>query len=128
MVQAELLQVCPGFRTLPPATLQALARVARRAVFRRGERISPLIDPPRRLILLLGGMAKLAGPTTQGRERIVYVCRRGDLIGSRVFLDHSPESAYEIVAMTSVDGLGFDFARFLCSCRGLAGGCLGSSP
>ena len=58
-------------------------------------------------------MAKLAGPTPQGHERIVYVFRRGDLIGSRVFLDHSPESAYEIVAMTSVDGLVFDLADFL---------------
>lgn len=113
MVESEILLACPAFRTLPTSALQALARVGRPTRFRRGERISPLINPPRRLILLLDGMAKLVAPTMNGHERIVYVFRRGDLTGSRVFLDQSSESAYEIAAMTRVDGVVFDLADFL---------------
>lgn len=105
MVPLDLLQASPAFRDLRAETLQAVARVARIAEFRRDERIAPLINPPRRIVQIVSGMAKLAGPTLKGHERIVYVFRPGELIGSRVFLDESPEAAYEIVAMTRVEGI-----------------------
>ena len=105
MVSLDLLQASPAFRDLRAETLQAVARVARKAEFRRDERIAPLINPPRRIVQIVSGMAKLAGPTLKGHERIVYVFRPGELVGSRVFLDESPEAAYEIVAMTRVEGI-----------------------
>jgi CRP-like cAMP-binding protein len=105
MVPLDLLQTCPALQELRQETLQAIAHVARTAEFRRDERIAPLINPPKRLVLILKGMAKLAGPTLNGHERIVYVFRPGELVGSRVFLEESPEAAYEIVAMTKVEGL-----------------------
>ena len=105
MVPPDLLQKSPAFRDLRPPTLEALSRLARKAEFRRDERISPLINPPRRIVQIVSGLAKLAGPTVRGHERIVYVFRPGELVGSRVFLDESPESAYEIVAMTRVEGV-----------------------
>lgn len=105
MVSPDLLQTSPAFRDLRGETLQAIASVARKAEFRRDERLAPLINPPRRIVQILSGMAKMAGPTLKGHERIVYVFRPGELIGSRVFLDESPEAAYEIVAMTRVEGI-----------------------
>ncbi|CAN5890879.1 Crp/Fnr family transcriptional regulator [soil metagenome] len=105
MVPLHLLQTSPAFRDLQSDTLKAIAGVARKAEFRRDERIAPLINPPRRIVQLLSGMAKLTGPTVKGHERIVYVFRPGELVGSRVFLDESPEAAYEIVAMTRVEGI-----------------------
>jgi CRP-like cAMP-binding protein len=105
MVLPDLLQACPAFQDLQPDTIRAMARAARTAEFRRDERIAPLINPPKRLVLILSGLAKLAAPTLKGQERIVYVFRPGELVGSRVFLEESPEAAYEIVAMTKVEGL-----------------------
>jgi CRP-like cAMP-binding protein len=105
MVPPDLLLASPEFRDLSGETLQAMANVARKAEFRRDERIAPLLNPPRRIVQILSGMAKMAGPTLKGHERIVYVFRPGELIGSRIFLDESPEAAYEIVAMTRVEGI-----------------------
>ena len=37
-----------------------------------------------------------------GVERIIYVYRPGEILGSRVLLEASPEGSYEVTAMTSV--------------------------
>ena len=110
MISSDLFQTSRAFRDLAPASREALARHARIITFRRGERISPLINPPKRLLLILSGVAKLTAATIDGHERIIYVFRPGDLLGSRVLIEHSPEGEYEIVAMTSVKAVSVDLA------------------
>ncbi|MGH7566029.1 MAG: Crp/Fnr family transcriptional regulator [Gemmatimonadota bacterium] len=110
MISSDHFQTSRVFRDLAPASLDALARHARIIAFRRDERISPLINPPRRLLLILSGVAKLTAATIDGHERIIYVFRPGDLLGSRVFIEHSPEAVYEIIAMSSVTAVSIDLA------------------
>jgi len=110
MVSSDLFQTSRVFRDLAPASLEALALRARIIAFRRDERISPLINPPKRLLLVLSGVAKLTAATIDGHERIVHVFRPGDLLGSQVLIEQSPEAAYEIVAMSSVNAVSFDLA------------------
>ena len=112
MTIVERFRTSPAFRDLRAETLEALAALAREVRFRPDERIEPLINPPRRLVLIVSGVAKLAGATIDGQERIVYVFRRGDLIGSRILLEESIEAAYEVVAMTPVDGLAIEMTSF----------------
>ena len=99
MVELELLNRVPALAELSPPTREALAQVAREVEFRPGERIVPLIKPPQRILFLLEGLVKLVGVSLNGVERIIYVFRPGDITGSRVLLEESPEAAYEIVAM-----------------------------
>jgi CRP-like cAMP-binding protein len=110
MVSSDLFLASSAFRDLAPASLDALALRARTIAFRRGERISPLINPPKRLLLIQSGVAKLTGATIDGHERIIYVFRPGDLLGSRVLIENSPEAAFEIVAMSSVKAISVDLA------------------
>ena len=112
MVTRELLLTSPALRELRPAALDAIAERARTIEFRRGERVAGLIDPPRRLVFLLAGLAKLSAPTVDGRERIVYVFRPGDIVGSRVLLGQTLEAQYEVVAMTRLSGVVLDLVEF----------------
>jgi CRP-like cAMP-binding protein len=79
--------------------LQDLARVARVVEYSAGDRVVPLIKPPQQVLIVLSGLMKLVGVSPNGVERIIYVYRPGDIMGSRVLLEESPEAAYEIVAM-----------------------------
>jgi CRP-like cAMP-binding protein len=110
MVSSDLFLASRAFRDLLPASLDALAQRARMITFRRDERISPLINPPKRLLLIQSGVAKLTAATIDGHERIIYVFRPGDLVGARVLIEQSPEAAYEIIAMSSVNALSVDLA------------------
>lgn len=112
MVTRDLLQASPALRDLGPGALDAIALRARTIEFRRGERVAGLVNPPRRLVFLLAGLAKLSAATVDGRERIVYVFRPGDIVGSRVLLDKSLESDYEVIAMTRLSGVVLDLADF----------------
>lgn len=103
---------CSAFDSLPGPALERLASSARKVCFTRGERIAPLVNPPKRLVVLLSGLAKLAGATVDGRERIVDMLRPGDLIGSRVLLQDSIEASYEVVAMTRVEGVSIGLFEF----------------
>lgn len=113
MIKPELLKGIPSLTRVPAAGLEDLARVAREVEFREGERIVPLIKPPRQLLFILDGLVKLVGVSQSGTERIVYVFRPGDITGSRVLLDVSPESAYEIVAMQRVRAVAVSKQDFL---------------
>ncbi|HET7691649.1 MAG TPA: Crp/Fnr family transcriptional regulator, partial [Gemmatimonadota bacterium] len=106
------LVTSPALGELGPAALDAIARRARIIEFRKNERVAGLVNPPRRLIFLLAGLAKLSAATVDGRERIVYVFRPGDIIGSRVLMGRSLESDYEVVAMTRLSGVALELADF----------------
>jgi CRP/FNR family cyclic AMP-dependent transcriptional regulator len=112
MVNRDLLLTSPALRELGPGSLDAIARRAKTIEFRRGERVAGLVDPPKRLVFLLAGLAKLSAATVDGRERIVYVFRPGDIVGSRVLLGKSLESDYEVVSMTRLSGVVLDLADF----------------
>lgn len=112
MVTRDLLLTCPALQELGPGALDAIAQRAKTLEFRRNERLAGLVNPPKRLIFLLAGLAKLSTATVDGRERIVYVFRPGDIVGSRVLLDRSLESDYEVVAMTRLSAVVLDLADF----------------
>ena len=102
----------PVLGELGPPALDAIARRAKTIEFRKNERVAGLVNPPRRLVFLLAGLAKLSAATVDGRERIVYVFRPGDVIGSRVLLGRSLEADYEVVAMTRLSAVVLDLADF----------------
>ena len=112
MVDRDLLLTSPALAELRPAALDAIARRAKTIEFRKNERVAGLINPPQRLVFLLAGLAKLSAATVDGRERIVYVFRPGDIVGSRVLLGKSLESDHEVVAMTRLSGIALELADF----------------
>ena len=113
MIASELLSGVPALADLSTPAREELARVAREVEFRAGERIVPLIKPPQRILFILDGLVKLVGVSLSGVERIIYVFRPGDITGSRVLLEESPEAAYEIVAMGRVRAIAVNKADFL---------------
>ena len=113
MIDPELLRGVPSFAEVPAAGLESLARAAREVEYRPGDRIIPLIKPPDQILFVLEGLVKLVGVSQAGSERIVYVFRPGEVLGSRILLDVSPESAYESVAMQKVRALAVGKADFL---------------
>jgi CRP/FNR family transcriptional regulator len=113
MIDPELLRGVPSFADVPAAGLDSLAREAREVEYRPGDRIMPLIKPPDQVLFLLEGLVKLVGVSQGGNERIVYVFRPGEILGSRILLDVSPESAYESVAMQAVRALAVGKSDFL---------------
>lgn len=113
MIDPELLRGVPSFVDVPAAGLESLAREAREVEYRPGDRIVPLIKPPDQVLFLLEGLVKLVGVSQAGNERIVYVFRPGEVLGSRILLDVSLESAYESVAMQDVRAIAVGKSDFL---------------
>ena len=113
MIDPELLRGVPSLAEVPAEGLEGLAREAREVEYRPGDRIMPLIKPPDQVLFLLEGLIKLVGVSQAGNERIVYVFRPGEVLGSRILLDVSPESAYETVAMQDVRAVAVGKSDFL---------------
>jgi CRP/FNR family transcriptional regulator len=113
MVPPELLEGVPALAGVSARALEDLARAARVVEYGAGDRIVPLIKPPQQLLFILEGLVKLVGVSVNGSERIVYVFRPGEITGSRVLLDVSPEAAYEIVAMQRVQAVAVSRHDFL---------------
>lgn len=101
MIEPSHLDRIEALRELPALARAALAEGLREATFKRDERLVALLQTPTRIMFMLEGLAKMAGVSSNGVERIVYVYRPGDVMGSRVLLeDGQDEGAYEVVAMT----------------------------
>ena len=105
MIHAELLESIPSLASLPGEAKADFAAVMREVHHEAGQRIVPLLRPPQELIVVRDGLAKLSGIAINGIERIIYVYRPGEIIGSRVLLDESPEASYEVTAMRRLSGL-----------------------
>lgn len=112
-IAAELLDQCSTLDDVSPAAKAALAGVARDVRYREGERLAPLLNPPRQLLILLDGLAKLVGVSASGIERILYVFRPCEITGSRILLEDSSESTYEIIAMSPVRALAIQKRDFM---------------
>lgn len=101
MIDPAVLDRIPALDQVPASSKGALAERLREVSYARNERLVPLLNPPARILFLLEGLAKMVGVSANGIERIVYVFRPGDITGSRILLEESLDSAYEIVAMTA---------------------------
>ncbi|MGH7564228.1 MAG: Crp/Fnr family transcriptional regulator [Gemmatimonadota bacterium] len=107
-----LLERCPPLAPLSRASKLSLAEVCREVRFEADERIFSIAKPIRRILILLEGRAKLVGVTEQGVERILYVYQPCEIIGSRILLDESVESPFEVIAMEDILVLAFTKADF----------------
>jgi CRP/FNR family cyclic AMP-dependent transcriptional regulator len=105
MVERELIDKIPVLRTLQDDAKADLAQVAREVRYPKDRPIFALLKAPQELIMLLEGLAKMSGVAINGIERIIYVYRPGEILGSRVLLDTSPEASYEVIAMRPVRAL-----------------------
>lgn len=116
-VAVDQIDRCPVLQDLPRAAKQGLADVARGVTFEKDERLVPILRPPSRVLIILEGLAKLVGVTPDGLERILYVFRPFEIIGSRILLDESAEAPYGIVSMQQVRALSISKADFLAVAR-----------
>ena len=116
MIDPQVLEGCPALAGLPAAARFDLAGVAREVEYGTEERLVPLVRPSRQLLFILAGLAKLTGVSVNGVERIVYVFRPGDIVGSRILLEESAEAAYEIVAMRPVRAVAVSRPDFIRVC------------
>jgi CRP-like cAMP-binding protein len=97
-----LVDACPPLSALSlPARLR-LAEAGREVRYADRERIVSIAKPLRDILILLEGWAKLVGVTEEGVERILYLYRPCEIIGSRILLQKSAESPFEVVAMDDV--------------------------
>lgn len=113
MLDVTEIDRIPALASLSAEAKSELAQVAREVRFDPGQRIVTLFRPLQDIIFVIEGLAKLSGVAMNGIERIIYVYRPGSIIGSRVLLDKSPESSFEIVAMQRVRGAAITKRDFL---------------
>lgn len=115
MIEPRLLDGIEALAEVPAAARSALAEGLREADFKRDERLVGLLQAPTRIMFVIHGLAKMVGISATGVERIVYVYRPGDVMGSRVLLERGEDdSGYEVVAMTDpVKTLAITKADFL---------------
>lgn len=99
MIESQELRTIGGFAEIDSDAVEDLARACREVRYSRGQRVVPMIRPPRQIEFLLAGLVKLVGVSLEGVERILYVYRPGEILGSRALLESSPEAGYECVAM-----------------------------
>ena len=104
-VEVQLLKHCPVLDDITPEAMRALAGVARTIRFDEGERLVPLIDPPERLLILLEGLAKMTAVSDDGLERVLYVFKPYEIVGSRVLSNERMETPFEVVAMKAVQAI-----------------------
>jgi CRP/FNR family transcriptional regulator len=109
----EMFRASPTLRDAPISALAQIAGRAREVRFEDGERIVPLIDPAPNLGVLLEGLAKLVGVSSEGEERIIYVYHPGDIYGEQLFIQESGIDDYEVVAMGRVRAVVFAIEDFL---------------
>ena len=108
----DFLKACPPIGRLSRAARVRLAAVSREVRFEAGERVFSIAKPMRRILILLEGRAKLVGVTEQGVERILYVYHPCEIIGSRILLEESAESPFEVIAMEDLYTLAIAKADF----------------
>lgn len=83
------LSMNPALAGLDPADRAALAGRAYIVTYGTGQRLVPFVRPARQLLVILDGLAKVAGVTGSGDEVIVAMHRPGDLIDSSLFIEPS---------------------------------------
>ena len=102
----------PFFAALEPADLERLASYARTVHLARGEALFRKGDPGQSLFVVVDGLIKIGAPAADGRELVLNVMRKGDVLGEIALIDGSPRSA-DAVAMADTDLLVVERRDFL---------------
>ena len=108
-----MVDACPPLAVLSLATRIRLAKAGREVEFSSGERIVSPTRTLRDLLMVQKGLAKLVGVTEEGVERILYLYRPCEIIGSRLLLDGSLESPFEVIAMKDIQALAIPKKDFI---------------
>lgn len=104
MVDRAKLADIPALAGASREAVTALLRYAYAVSFRPEQRVISPYNPARRLIFMGKGLAALEGVSVDGKQRIAYLYRPGDVIGSRFMID-TPDSGHDVVALTDVEGI-----------------------
>ena len=90
---SELLQRVPFLAALEPPDREALAAVAKRRRFGRGEVVFLKDDPGESLFIIEEGSVRIYLPSAQGTDLTLAVLGPGDFFGDMALLDGMPRSA-----------------------------------
>jgi CRP-like cAMP-binding protein len=108
-----LIDKSRAFAYLPFEVRLELAKACREVRFAKDQRIFSATEPPREILIVAEGRAKLIGVTEDGVPRILYVYGVGEVIGSRVLLKESPESPFDVIAMEPVHAVAISKKDFM---------------
>ncbi len=89
---------------LSPPAQRALRAAARARRYARGRALMHEGQAPDAVLLLRGGQVKVYSTTPSGREVVLAIRGRGELVGELAAVDRSPRSA-SVVALEAVDAL-----------------------
>lgn len=101
--------------TLPARSREALLRIGTSAVYERGRRIIAEGDESTFVILILAGCVKITGYLDDGREALLAIRARGDVVGELAAFDAQPRVA-SVIACGNLRGRVIrqgDFLRYL---------------
>jgi CRP-like cAMP-binding protein len=101
---------------LAPADRRVLAESATRRSYPRGETLCREGDRSSVVLVLLAGHVRIVHGTPDGREVVVGVRSRGDVIGELAAIDAQPRSA-TVEALDDVEVLEVPGDRFAALCR-----------
>ncbi|GAB3159201.1 Crp/Fnr family transcriptional regulator [Amycolatopsis sp. NPDC004378] len=101
---------------LAPADRAELTRAARRSRYPRGETLCREGERSSAVLVLLSGHVRIVHSTPDGREVVVGVRSRGDVIGELAAIDAQPRSA-TVEALDDVEVLEVPGDRFAALCR-----------
>jgi CRP-like cAMP-binding protein len=87
--------------SLTPHQREALLALGRERLYDAGETLIREGDQGSHVVLLLDGVAKVVANAASGRETVLGIRGRGDLVGEMAVLSQAPRSAY-VVAVTSI--------------------------
>ena len=107
----DLLGRVPFLAALAPADWAALAAVAKRRRFGRGQAIFHKDDPGESLFIIEGGSVLIYLPSPQGADLTLAVLGAGDFFGDLALLDGGPRSA-SATALEETETLALDRADF----------------
>lgn len=99
------------FANLKPKEVMALARVAQRQSYKKGQVVFSQGDPANRMFLLKAGRVKLSKITEEGNEITLDIRKAGDFLGENMLIE---EGNYPLTALCLEDTLicGFNKAGF----------------
>jgi CRP/FNR family transcriptional regulator, cyclic AMP receptor protein len=97
-----LLRGHPVFCELTPAQSERLVAMARPRRLASGATLFGKGDPGTELFVVVSGTVKITVPSSDGREAMITLLRRGEIFGEIALLDGQPRTA-DAVAMTDCD-------------------------
>ena len=100
-VSVAVLQTLPIFASLPPARMEALARLASLRHVARGGVVLREGENTNAIYFILNGALKVLVSDADGREVILTILGRGELFGEMGAIDDNPRSATVVATQSS---------------------------